>query len=289
MAEHGHTREVGNRLQIQVCTRERKERAMATPREQLAHTLRQARIDAGYGSHAKLAKALNVSRPVVSRAERPNEPVPSPGLLISWAKATGVDLATLNDYAERARSPRNWFAKWAEDFEQRATLIRWFEPLLIPGLLQTEGYARAVLSWKPDSADTEANLTDRLARQSVLDRAELRVLILQSVLSREVGSADVMAEQVDRLLTVGSRPSVMLQIVPDTPEVAGALGGPFAIATGGAADVAAYTGSGIKGSVFTDSDLVARAVKVFDGLRMDAVPWSQTRDLLKEAGERWKN
>ena len=118
---------------------------MATPREQLAHALKQARIDAGFSSHAKLAKVLNVSRPVVSRAERPNEPVPSPGLVAAWAKATRADLATLTDYAERARSPRNWFAKWAEDFEQRATLIRWFECLLIPGLLQTEAYARAVL------------------------------------------------------------------------------------------------------------------------------------------------
>jgi transcriptional regulator with XRE-family HTH domain len=287
MAEHGHTREVGNRLQIQVCTRERKERAMATPREQLAHTLRQARIDAGYGSHAKLAKALNVSRPVVSRAERPNEPVPSPGLLISWAKATGVDLATLNDYAERARSPRNWFAKWAEDFEQRATLIRCFEPLLVPGLVQTENYARAVLSWKPESRNTETNVAIRLERQSVLDRAELRVIILESVLNREVGNAEIMAEQIEHLLALGSRPSVTLQVLPDTPEIAGALGGAFAVATRDAVDVAVYSESIVKGGVYTDPDLIARAVRVFDSVHADALPWSQTRVVFEKAGEQW--
>ena len=261
---------------------------MATPREQLAHMLKQSRIAAGYSSHAKLAKVLNVSRPVVSRAENPGEAIPSDALLTAWAEATGADLIKLNDYAQRARSPRNWFAKWSEDFEQRATLIRWFEPQLVPGLIQTESYARSALNWKPDSADAEANLADRLARQSVLDRAELRVLILASVLDRGVGDPSVMCEQIDHLLSVGRRPTVMLQIVPDTPEVAGAIGGAFAIATEGAADVAAYTGSVIKGSVFTDADLVARAVRVFDGLRTDALPWSQTQNVLTEAGARWK-
>jgi transcriptional regulator with XRE-family HTH domain len=261
---------------------------MSTPREQLAQLLTQSRVDAGYSSHAKLAKRLSVSRPVITRAENASQPVPSPGLLVAWADATDAPLATLNDYAARARAPRGWFARWAEDFEPRATMIRWFEPLLIPGLLQTESYARAVLSWKPDSANTETNLATRLARQSVLERAELRVLILGSVLNREVGSAMIMAEQLEHLLTVGSRPTVMLQIVPDIPEVAGVLGGAFAVATEGSADVAVYSESSIQGSVHTDMDLVARAVRVFDGLRMDALPWRQTREQLEQAGERWK-
>jgi transcriptional regulator with XRE-family HTH domain len=261
---------------------------MATPREQLAHALKQARVDAGFSSHAKLAKVLTVSRPVVSRAERPNEPVPSPGLITRWAKATNADLATLTDYAERARSPRNWFAKWAEDYEQNATLIRWFEPLIIPGLFQTERYARGVLSWKPESANAEVNLTKRQERQSVLDRAEVRVILLESVLYREVGNAEAMAEQIEHLLAMGSRPNVTLQILPDTPEIAGALGGAFAIATHGAADVAVYTESIVKGGVYPDPDLIARAVRVWDGLRADALPWSQTREALMKAGDRWK-
>jgi transcriptional regulator with XRE-family HTH domain len=168
---------------------------MATPREQLADALRQARVDAGYTSHATLAKRLNVSRPVITRAENTSQPVPSNAIIAAWADATGADQAMLNDYAQRARSPRNWFAHWADDFETRATTIRWFEPLLVPGLLQTESYARAVVSWKPFSADIASNLSERLARQSVVDRAELRVLLLGSVLHREVGDAPVMSEQ----------------------------------------------------------------------------------------------
>jgi hypothetical protein len=260
---------------------------VATPREQLAEVLRKSRIDAGYESHGALARKLNVSRPVVTKAENPAHPVPSDAILAAWAGATGAGLDVLTDLAQRARSgPPGWFAKWA-DIEARASLIRWFEPLLVPGLIQTESYARAVLAWKPDSGSAEANLKTRLARQSVLDRAELRVVILGSVLNREVGDASVMCEQVEQLLIVGSRPSVMIQILPDTPAVAGALGGAFAIATEETADVAAYTDSIVKGGVYTDPDLIARAARVFDGLRADALPWTQTQDLLRKAGERW--
>jgi hypothetical protein len=260
---------------------------MATPREQLADLLRKSRFDAGYASHGALARKLNVSRPVNTKAENAAHPVPSDAVLAAWAGATGAGLDVLTDLAQRARSgPPGWFAKWA-DIEARASLICWFEPLLVPGLLQVESYARAVLGWKPDGASAEANLKIRLARQAILDSAELRVVILGSVLNREVGDASVMCEQIEYLLAAGSRPSVMIQIVPDVPGVAGALGGAFAVATEGTVDVAAYTDSIVKGGVYTDPDLIARAARVFDGLRADALPWTQTQDLLRKAGERW--
>jgi transcriptional regulator with XRE-family HTH domain len=261
---------------------------MATPREQLANVLRQARLDAGYESHAALARRLNVSRPVVSKAENPSSPTPSDAVLAAIAGATGAGLDELTKLAQQARSgPPGWFAGWSDDIEACASVIRWFEPSLIPGLVQTEAYARAVLSWKPESAGTEANLENRLARQSVLDRAELRVVVLETVLYREVGDAATMCGQVEHLLSVGGRPTVTLQVLPDTPAVAGALGGAFAVASEGAADVATYSESIVEGAVYTDPDLVARAVRLFDWLRAEALPWAQTQDLLRKAGERW--
>ena len=108
-------------------------------------------------------------------------------------------------------------------------------------------------------------------------------MILESVLYREVGDAVTMGDQIQHLLAVGDLPSVMLQVVADTTAVAGALGGAFAIATEGMADVAAYAESNIQGAVYTDPDLVARAARVFDGLRADALPWTQTQDLLRKS------
>ena len=261
---------------------------MATPREQLANALRQARIDAGYPYQRLLAKRLTVSRPVVSRAENPAEVVPAPGLIIRWAEVTGANVDDLNDLAKRARNPRSLFIRWSDDFEQRATLIRWFEQGLIPGLIQTESYMHAVASWKPFSANVEANLASRLARQSVLDRAELRVLILGSVVHREVGNAQVMSEQIDHLLNLGERPNITVQIVPDTPDVAGALGGAFAIATQGTSDIAVLADSLVQSTVHIETDLIERALRVWDGLHAEAVSWSQTRKFLMEAGSTWK-
>jgi transcriptional regulator with XRE-family HTH domain len=261
---------------------------VATPREQLANIIRQARLDAGYESHAAFARRLNVSRPVVSKAENPSSPTPSDAVLAAIAGATGAGLDELAKLARQARSgPPGWFAGWAADIEAGASVIRWFEPSLVPGLVQTEAYARAVLSWKPESASTEVHLRNRLARQSVLDRAELRVVMLETVLYREVGDAATMSGQLEHLLDVGRRPTVTLQVLPDTPVVVGSLGGAFAIASEGAADVAAYSESIVEGTVHTDPDLVARAVRLFDWLRAEALPWAQTQDLLRKAGERW--
>lgn len=70
-----------------------------------------------------------------------------------------------------------------------------------------------------------------------------------------------MSEQIDHLLDIGERPSVTVQVVPDTPEIAGALGGAFAIATEWTSDVAAYSGSVISGSVHTEPDLITRRLR----------------------------
>jgi hypothetical protein len=76
-----------------------------------------------------------------------------------------------------------------------------------------------------------------------------------------------------------------LQIVPDTADVAGALGGAFAIAMEGSADTAVFTDSTVQSGVHTEADVIARAVRVWDGLHANALPWSMTRELLERAGE----
>lgn len=260
---------------------------MPTPREELANLLRESRITAGYKSHAAFAKMLHKSRPVVSKAESPINPVPSDDVLTGWVEITGLSRDRLKDLVTRIRlGPPTWFVPWGV-IEARATVICWFAALLIPGLLQTEGYARAVLAWKPDSPSAEANLKNRLARQSVLEHVQLRVVILESVLYREVGDAATMVEQIEYLLELGARPNVTLQIVPDTTAITGALGGAFAIATEGSTDIAAYSESQIQGTVHTDLDLIARAALEFDAVRAEALPWTLTKEGLTKAVKHW--
>src|ERR1700677_337690 len=109
---------------------------MATPREQLAEVLKQSRLDAGFESHGALAKRLNVSRPVVSKAENSAQPCPSDAILAAWAGATGVGLGVLTDLAERARSGiPDWFVPW-RSAESGATLLRYWQPWVVPGVAQ---------------------------------------------------------------------------------------------------------------------------------------------------------
>src|SRR2546421_11517746 len=109
---------------------------MATPREQLADLLRQSRIEAGYGSHGALARKLHVSRPVVTKAENPSNPVPSDAILAAWARATGAPLDTLIDLARRAKSGTpDWVMPYRQA-ESEAQTVRSWAPLVIPGLLQ---------------------------------------------------------------------------------------------------------------------------------------------------------
>ena len=65
----------------------------------------------------------------------------------------------------------SWFAEWI-DSERRATSLRWWEPLLIPGLLQTADYARAILAADPETAEDQLDelVAARLERQAILDR-----------------------------------------------------------------------------------------------------------------------
>jgi transcriptional regulator with XRE-family HTH domain len=72
-------------LTDQSFTRLREVRTLATPREQLADVLKQARLGAGYESHAALAKKLNVSRSLITKAENAAHSVPSDALLAAWA------------------------------------------------------------------------------------------------------------------------------------------------------------------------------------------------------------
>lgn len=183
-----------------------------------------------------------------------------------------------------------WFRDWVEA-EQRATVVRWWEPLLIPGLLQTPEYARAVLGWGPDNrGDVEAKVAARIERQGILDRevpAELWMLLDQSVLSRCVGSADTMRGQIKHLEEISALPHVTIQVVPESAGAYGGLSGAFAIAISASSDTVVYVETGVQGMTVHEPKMIARATFVFDHLRAEALPRAQTLELLTRAGERW--
>jgi hypothetical protein len=185
-----------------------------------------------------------------------------------------------------------WFRDWVET-EARATVIRWWEPLLVPGLLQTPDYARAVLGWGPDDGgDLDERVAARLDRQRVFDRdfpPEVWILLSEQVLGYCVGSGDVMRKQVEHLAAMAARPRVTIQVISAGAGAYGGLSGAFAIGTDAADGTVTYLETGVQGMVIRDPKLISRAASMFDHLRAEALPRSQTLDVLARAGEKWND
>lgn len=145
--------------------------------------------------------------------------------------------------AERANSPGwwhpyndampDWFVTYV-GLEQAAAIIRCYEVQFIPGLLQTEAYARAViqLGQAATAAEIERRVALRMQRQKLLDvpqPPDFWAVVDEAVLRRRLGGQQVMRDQLDHLLEVSRRPDVTLQVVPFERSDAAASGGPFTL------------------------------------------------------------
>lgn len=121
--------------------------------------------------------------------------------------------------AARKRAPASRVADFAQTYlamEREASTIRFFDSVLIHGLAQTSGYARAMLERASD-ADVDRRVEERIARQRILDAARpptLRILLGEAALHQLVGGREVMVEQLTHLLKLMERPNVDIRIIP---------------------------------------------------------------------------
>lgn len=202
----------------------------------------------------------------------------------------------LVDEAERTHGVYpTWFASWI-DAEQRAGVLRTWEPLLIPGLFQTADYARALFdTWQSvaPSGDIDADVVARLDRQRIFDRPvppSFWALVDESVLHRCVGGPKVMHEQLLHLAEMSERPRVTIEVLPsDVGEHVGLLG---AFITASFADDTpgiVYLESPDAGETTKQPATVAKIDLTYDTLRTEALGGRASRDLIRKvAEERWK-
>ncbi|MFD7837161.1 Scr1 family TA system antitoxin-like transcriptional regulator [Streptomyces sp. NPDC059761] len=133
---------------------------------------------------------------------------------------------------QRQRGLASWFRRWAE-LEDVAVALNTYECRSIPGLLQTEAYARAQIDNVPPlatEAEAEARITARAERQRLLTRTPyiaFSFIIEQSVIERQTGGAEVTREQIDHLLECAKLPNVDIQIMPTIQPVHAGTDGPF--------------------------------------------------------------
>lgn len=178
------------------------------------------------------------------------------------------------------------FRDWPEHEDQAGSMREWSGNGNIPGMLQTEDYARAVLETYPGVGPeiVAARLANRMARQQrVLFRKEpprAFYIIDHAALYRLVGSPEAMAVQMAHLAEVASMPNVTMQILPAKAHPASQSG--FLIADGAAYEE--YVGGGL---VFTEEDKVAFLDIVFDSLRTECYSASDSAAIIRRADTVW--
>ena len=178
-----------------------------------------------------------------------------------------------------------WFRSWIEH-EQHAATLRVWQLGVLSGLLQTEDYARAILTVEPGVTDDQvsARLAARLARHAILTRDDPPTawfLVDEAALRRCVGSPEAMAAQLAHLAGVARLPNITIQVAPNTAH-AGLLGG-FALT-----ERAAYVETAVAGQVFEDAEIIAGLLTRFDTLRNEAFRGSESLTLIERMCEEWK-
>ncbi|MDG4765651.1 helix-turn-helix transcriptional regulator [Solwaraspora sp. WMMD406] len=239
----------------------------------------------------QLADRINVSSSLIAKFET-NRAIPKPDTARHLdALFDGGDM--FQELAAEARANLGkpiWVRSWLEH-ESNATMVRSFQPLFVPGLLQTEEYARAILTYAGTRvADIEAAVDARLGRAGVLHRSDmpcrLFAVIDEAVLRRPVGGPEVMRDQLQAIVKACAGPTVEVAVVPSTVGAYPGLNGPLAIATVEGRNVAFLDGP-MGGQVIEDSDQVAMLEELWEGVRGYALPRQPSLDLITEAAEAW--
>ncbi|MFA1548589.1 helix-turn-helix transcriptional regulator [Actinomadura chokoriensis] len=236
-----------------------------------------------------LATNLGCHRSYVSRVENA-----SIHLSIKYAERLDelwkplIPFARLVRWAE-ASDDGDWFTglTW---HEARATRHRMWEALLVPGLFQTEDYARAALS-SGMVDDVERAVKTRLARQEAVfgqpNPPRLTVILSWAVLAQPVGSANVMREQISHLLTVADLPHVNLRVLERGSGAHVGLDGSFCVMTVDDRDVA-FADAPERGRLVTDPGDVQKYAVRYDRISDTAEGIGSTRAILERAMETYR-
>jgi transcriptional regulator with XRE-family HTH domain len=182
------------------------------------------REEAGYAIRASGSKMSRLELGRVGFKERDVA-----DLLTLYGVTDDTDRDTLLALAQDANSPGWWhrygdiLPGWFETYvglEEAAALVRTYEVQFIPGLLQTEEYARAVISLGNSAAppeEIEQRVSLRITRQKLLTRGDaprLWAVVDEAALRRPIGGRDVMRGQIQRLIEATKLPGVILQVLP---------------------------------------------------------------------------
>jgi hypothetical protein len=217
------------------------------PRRQLARQLRELRLRAGLNVK-QAAGALEWSEAKLWRIETAQTSLRSldvQGMCMIYGAAPELTKALMG--LAKETKAKGWWHAYGDvipegfdvyiGLEEAASGLSWYESELVPGLLQTEDYARVVISAdKPDVDPQEIGrrVQVRMARQALLTRVTapptVQVVLNEAILRRPVGGPQVMAGQLRRLAEAATLPNVVIRVVPFSAGLHhGLMSGPFVV------------------------------------------------------------
>jgi transcriptional regulator with XRE-family HTH domain len=255
-----------------------------------ADELQAARAKAGM-SREELAARINYSASLIGMIETRRR-VPTLDFAQRCDAAFGTP-GTFERIQQRLRTEPfpSWFRPFAHH-EAEATALRTFQLVLIPGLLQTADYARAVLSTRVGATEDEIEqlVAARLERQAILDRDHpplLWAVLDEGVLRRPVGGRDAMRGQVEHLIEMAQRPNVVIQVIGSNVGAHAGLLGAFVIADLAGAPSIVYLETALTGMIVERPEDVAAVTLRYDALKSEALPRAASLEVLKEVAKSW--
>ncbi|WP_405826421.1 helix-turn-helix domain-containing protein [Streptomyces sp. NBC_01390] len=252
--------------------------------------VRRLRTAAGL-TQPELGAMVHVVGTRITQIERASGAKPTFPLARALDVALEADdlLVDLWPYVYRESFP-NWSRKFME-YSARAVAIRQYAAHVVPGLLQTEDYARAVLSLDAlldGEEQLEERVTARMGRQERLtapDRPELWVILDEAVLRRPIGGDAVMRKQLARLLDAAAERHSTVQVLPFDQGGHEAMGGSLTILTLPDGSEVAYTEGADYGQLIEEPADVSRYKVIYDRLRAAALPPLMSLDMVRSTLE----
>ncbi|WP_432120432.1 helix-turn-helix domain-containing protein [Streptomyces sp. S1] len=201
------------------------------------------------------------------------------------ALMTGGTFSRLVGLVLKSQLP-TWFQPYA-DMEAKATYLCTFQDQVVYGLLQTDAYARAVLSARTEDG-LEAKVAARIDRQRILDRETpplLWVILSEAVLHQEIGGREVMREQLAHLLRIQEREWVKIQILPFAAGAHAGLMGSFTLLRFEDDPDLVYTEDFVQGHMTADSAAFREGSLRYDHLRAAALSVEKSAELIARVME----
>jgi transcriptional regulator with XRE-family HTH domain len=249
------------------------------------------RENAGVTTDA-LAEHVGYSKSLIIKIER-GERMPPPTFVEKTTQLLGCGelLVRAATHLERSSEFPEWFEPYV-DLERSAISLYKYDNFVVNGLLQTEEYARTLLSdssalVEPD--EIERRVQARLARQHVLTRtplAQLAFLIEESALRRPLGGPVVQKGQLTRLLEIGNLRNVTIQVVPTTHEAHAGFNGPMTLLETDERRLFAYLEVQGRSVLVEDRDEVSTLHQLYAMIRAQALSVRESAKLIAQiAGE----